>query len=114
MYRIVIVGGGLAGLAAAWELTSTPGVAVTVLESTDRVGGKLRQEIIGGHLVDVGAESMLATRPEARALIAEIGAGHLIVAPATIADRATGAAEKFADAGLDYRHGFGLEDLGLA
>ena len=85
MYRIVIVGGGLAGLAAAWELTSTPGVAVTVLESTDRVGGKLRQEIIGGHLVDVGAESMLATRPEARALIAEIGAGHLIVAPATTA-----------------------------
>ena len=41
-------------------------------------------------------------------------AGATVVAVATIADRATGAAEKFADAGLDYRHGFGLEDLGLA
>ena len=37
-----------------------------------------------------------------------------VVAVATIADRATGAAEKFADAGFEYRHVFGLEDLGLA
>jgi orotate phosphoribosyltransferase len=36
------------------------------------------------------------------------------VAVATIADRATGAAQKFADAGLEYRHVFGLADLGLA
>ena len=36
------------------------------------------------------------------------------MAVATIADRATGAAEKFAEAGLEYRHVFGLEDLGLA
>ena len=41
-------------------------------------------------------------------------AGATVVAVATIADRATGAAERFADAGLDYRHAFGLTDLGLA
>ena len=41
-------------------------------------------------------------------------AGAEVVAVATIADRATGAAEKFADAGFEYRHVFGLEDLGLA
>jgi orotate phosphoribosyltransferase len=41
-------------------------------------------------------------------------AGATVVAVATIADRATGAAEKFADAGLEYRHVFGLADLGLA
>ncbi len=35
-------------------------------------------------------------------------AGATVVAVATIADRATGAAEKFADAGLEYRHVFGL------
>ncbi|MGB7818428.1 MAG: orotate phosphoribosyltransferase [Ornithinibacter sp.] len=40
-------------------------------------------------------------------------AGATVVAVATIADRATGAAERFADAGLDYRHAFGLTDLGL-
>jgi orotate phosphoribosyltransferase len=40
-------------------------------------------------------------------------AGATVVAVATIADRATGAAERFADAGLEYRHVFGLADLGL-
>ena len=41
-------------------------------------------------------------------------AGAIVVGVATIADRATGAAQVFADAGLGYRHAFGLEDLGLA
>ena len=41
-------------------------------------------------------------------------AGATVVAVATIADRATGAAERFAEAGLEYRHAFGLDDLGLA
>ena len=41
-------------------------------------------------------------------------AGATVVAVATIADRATGAADVFADAGLEYRHAFGLADLGFA
>lgn len=41
-------------------------------------------------------------------------AGAEVVAVATIADRATGAAERFAEAGLEYRHVFGLVELGLA
>ncbi|GAA4399782.1 orotate phosphoribosyltransferase [Fodinibacter luteus] len=41
-------------------------------------------------------------------------AGASVVAVATIADRATGAAERFADAGFEYRSVFGLEELGLA
>ncbi len=41
-------------------------------------------------------------------------AGAEVVAVATIADRATGAGEKFADAGLEYRFVYGLEELGLA
>jgi orotate phosphoribosyltransferase len=41
-------------------------------------------------------------------------AGAEVVAVATIADRATGAAEKFAQAGLEYRYVYGLEELGLA
>nr|WP_068252754.1 orotate phosphoribosyltransferase [Janibacter corallicola] len=40
-------------------------------------------------------------------------AGAEVVAVATIADRATGAADKFAEAGFEYRHAFGLADLGL-
>lgn len=83
--RIVIVGGGITGLSAAWELVSRwrGDVDVTVLDGADRVGGKLRREVIGGRLVDVGAESMLATRPEAVDLITEIGAADLLVTPAT-------------------------------
>lgn len=76
----------MAGLAAAWELLSGPGrVSVTVFEATDRPGGKLRQEWVGGHLVDVGAEAMLGLRPEAATLIEEIGAGDQLVTPATMA-----------------------------
>lgn len=41
-------------------------------------------------------------------------AGAEIVAIATIADRATGAAQRFAEAGMEYRHAFSLSDLGLA
>jgi LemA protein len=41
-------------------------------------------------------------------------AGAEVVAVATIADRATGAAEKFAEAGFEYRFVYGLEELGLA
>ena len=41
-------------------------------------------------------------------------AGAEVVAVATIADRATGAAEKFSEAGLEYRFVYGLQELGLA
>lgn len=41
-------------------------------------------------------------------------AGATVVAVATIADRSTGAAQVFADAGLDYRYAYGLADLDLA
>lgn len=90
VHRIVIVGGGVAGLSAAWELLGDPqgppaDLEVIVLESSDRVGGKLRRHPVAGHLVDVGAEAMLATRPEAAVLVAEIGGGDAIVTPATMA-----------------------------
>ena len=48
---------------------------------------------------------------EAARAVQEVGGA--VVAVATIADRATGAAERFAEAGLEYRHVFGLDDLGL-
>jgi orotate phosphoribosyltransferase len=41
-------------------------------------------------------------------------AGAEVVGVAVIADRATGAAEKVADAGLEYRYAYGLADLGLS
>jgi protoporphyrinogen/coproporphyrinogen III oxidase len=74
---VVVVGGGVAGLAAAWELVtgsregSRP--RVLVLESGARTGGKLRTEWFAGGPVDVGADGFLARRPEAVELCSEIG-----------------------------------------
>ncbi|MCA1783476.1 MAG: protoporphyrinogen oxidase [Intrasporangiaceae bacterium] len=81
----VIVGAGIAGLTAAWQLvlSGEDPASVTVLESADRVGGKLARAEVAGHLVDVGAESMLAVRPEAPALVRELGLGDALTSPAT-------------------------------
>jgi oxygen-dependent protoporphyrinogen oxidase len=68
----VVVGGGVAGLTAAHELCRA-GLAVLLLEASPYLGGKLRSATVGGVEVDVGAESMLARRPEALELAAELG-----------------------------------------
>jgi protoporphyrinogen/coproporphyrinogen III oxidase len=82
--RVVVVGGGIAGLTAALGvLDALPTASVTVLEGSDRLGGKLRREDVGGHLVDVGAESMLALRPEGVDLAHRVGGAADVVAPAT-------------------------------
>jgi protoporphyrinogen/coproporphyrinogen III oxidase len=69
---VVVVGGGIAGLTAARDLAAA-GRSVLVLEGASVIGGKLRLGSIGGVEIDVGAESMLARRPEAVGLAAEVG-----------------------------------------
>ncbi len=84
--HVVVVGGGIAGLTAALEvLRALSSAEVTVLEGSDRLGGKLRRERVAGHLVDVGAEAMLAVRPEGIDLATLVGAGADLVTPATTA-----------------------------
>jgi oxygen-dependent protoporphyrinogen oxidase len=84
----VVVGGGISGLAAAHALleSGAPGarsVRVTVLEASGRVGGKLAGDEVGGAMVDVGAESVLARRPEAVELIRAAGLGEDLTYPVT-------------------------------
>jgi oxygen-dependent protoporphyrinogen oxidase len=83
--RVVVVGGGIAGLAAAYSLAEDPAYDVTVLESSPEVGGKLRLGEVGGVTVDVGAEAMLNRRPEATSLARQLGLD--LVHPATTSSR---------------------------
>jgi oxygen-dependent protoporphyrinogen oxidase len=76
---IVIVGGGISALAAAWELTgaasgpdeTTP--RIEVIEASGRCGGSLATTTFAGRTIDLGADGFLARRPEAVALVHELG-----------------------------------------
>lgn len=84
--RVVIVGGGLAGLVAADRvLRADPSVAVTVLEGAEAAGGKVRMAEVGGVPIDVGAESILASSAAARALLDDLGLSDRIVHPEPVA-----------------------------
>ena len=83
--HVVIVGGGISGLAAAWFLTRDQRATVTLLEAGEEFGGKLRVKEVSGVGVDVGAEAMLATRPEAVNLCRELGIEVIPAATTTAA-----------------------------
>jgi oxygen-dependent protoporphyrinogen oxidase len=78
--HVVVVGGGMAGLVSALDCARV-GIRVTVLEGSDRVGGALRSEEIGGIPVEVGAESYATRGGSVRALAESVGLGDRIVAP---------------------------------
>ncbi|MFC3687414.1 protoporphyrinogen oxidase [Aquipuribacter hungaricus] len=78
--RVVVVGAGISGLAAAHALRSA-GVDVLVLEASGRTGGVLHADEVGGVRVDLGAEAMLARRPEGVDLARAVGLGDLLVTP---------------------------------
>lgn len=75
---VVVVGAGVAGLAAAWELTggvdpAPDAPAVVVLDAAERPGGKLRSTTFAGTGIDVGPDGFLGRRPEAERLCRELG-----------------------------------------
>jgi oxygen-dependent protoporphyrinogen oxidase len=101
---VVIVGGGIAGLAAAHRLagsglshgqahaagmraeaqrTSGDELHITLLEAEERLGGKIRTEAIAGRPLDVGAEALLARVPAGLELCRELGLDHHLVTPAS-------------------------------
>jgi len=77
---VVVVGGGIAGLAAAWQL-QRDGVEVRLFEASDRVGGKLRTTEVGGRFVDEAADAFLARVPHGIELAGELGLGDLLISP---------------------------------
>jgi len=71
---VIIIGGGITGLSAAYELAMR-GVPFTLLEASDRLGGLLRTDRVEGFTIDAGADSMLAAKPAGIALCEELGLG---------------------------------------
>ena len=77
--RLVIIGGGVTGLAAAWEAQTHIGDAYTLIESEPRLGGKVitaRREAPGGQgtfVIDGGPESFVTRKPELTELAEEAG-----------------------------------------
>jgi oxygen-dependent protoporphyrinogen oxidase len=86
---VVIVGGGIAGLAAAYRLAQrAPGLPVTVLESEVRLGGKLRTERVDGFVVEGGPDAFLASKPRGAGLARELGLGDRLQGLSPQAQRA--------------------------
>ena len=79
---LVVVGGGIAGLAAAWAARRR-GADVVVLEAGDQVGGKLRTSPVAGVPLDESADGFLARVPEAVELCRAVGLEAELVSPAT-------------------------------
>jgi oxygen-dependent protoporphyrinogen oxidase len=82
---VVVVGGGIAGLAAAQRLASAADgeARITLLEAEERLGGKIRTETFGGRPLDVGAEALLARVPAGLELCGELGLAGDLVTPAS-------------------------------
>ena len=84
--RVAVVGGGIAGLAAAHALVTSgeadQRLGVVVFERDERLGGKLRTSPFAGHpAIDEGADAFLARIPWATKLAQQVGLGEQLVSP---------------------------------
>jgi oxygen-dependent protoporphyrinogen oxidase len=78
--RLVVVGAGITGLAAAFEWRRAhPDDEVLVLEAGSRIGGKLDRIDLAGRWYDTGPEAVLARVPEAVELIEALGLAEQLV-----------------------------------
>lgn len=75
---IVIIGGGIAGLAAAYEL-HLRGVPFLLLEAANRPGGVILTDRVDGFTIDAGPDALLTQKPAAIALCRELGLGDRLV-----------------------------------
>ena len=83
--RIAVIGGGLSGLTAAYQLSrDLPGARVTVLEASGRPGGALHTGDFPSGPMELGAEAFIGRRPEASELVAELGLSDALRHPGTL------------------------------
>ncbi|MEX0788475.1 MAG: protoporphyrinogen oxidase [Anaerolineales bacterium] len=76
MSRVVVIGGGIAGLAAAYRLKQiAPDAAITLVESDHRLGGKILTERVDGFVIEGGPDMFLSLKPRGLGLCRELGLG---------------------------------------
>ena len=75
MKKVAIIGAGITGLTAAFELKQQ-GIDCTVFEASERVGGCIQTIHEDGFLVECGPNSILDTHPNLGKLITELGIGN--------------------------------------
>ncbi len=90
--RLVIVGGGPSGLAAAWKASVEAGRAgatleIVVLEAAGEVGGKARTGFAEGLLIETGPQGFLDDQPVLREMIDACGLAEEVIGPEPAANR---------------------------
>ncbi|MBM4423222.1 MAG: protoporphyrinogen oxidase [Chloroflexi bacterium] len=74
MNSIAIIGGGIAGLAAAHRLTRlVPDASITLIEAEDRLGGKIVTDRAAGFVIEGGPDTFLSLKPRGLGLCRELG-----------------------------------------
>ena len=76
--EVAVVGGGISGLAAAWELHARR-VPCVLFERSARPGGVVRTDRIGGFTIDGGPDALLVEKPAAVELCRELGLGGRLI-----------------------------------
>lgn len=83
VHRVVVVGGGITGLTAAYRLAQAGAgdakLEIDLVERSDRLGGKIFTEHIDNFLVEGGPDTFLTRKPEAIALCNELGLGDRLI-----------------------------------
>src|SRR5919197_1405744 len=77
-FDVIVVGGGIAGLSTAYEL-SRAGVPLVVLESAPRAGGVILSEELDGFTIDGGPDALLVQKPDGIRLCEELGLRERLV-----------------------------------
>jgi len=82
--RVAIIGGGIAGLSAAYYLEKAKregaSIAWTLLEKSDRLGGVIQTERRDGYVLEAGPDSFLTIKPDGARLCRELGIGDRLIA----------------------------------
>jgi oxygen-dependent protoporphyrinogen oxidase len=84
MKRLLVIGGGLAGLSAAWH-AQRAGAEVRVLETSKQPGGVIQSVREAGFLTETGPNTLMAAKPEVMKIITDLGLANEVVAAAPAA-----------------------------